>query len=79
MERYKKKDTASPFLDGRLLSHGWVLKCSLFRGLKTWVFLFVLWFVVLVIFEVEAYKVAQSRPRTYSVANAGSTHVMLCS
>lgn len=78
MERYKKKGTASPFV-GSLLSHGWVLKCSFLCGLKIWGFLFVLWFVVVVIFEMEAHKVAQSRPRTYSVANAGSTHVILCS
>lgn len=76
-----KRDTAflPAFLHGRLLSHGWVLKCSFLCGLKIWGFLFVLWFVVVVIFDMESCKVAQSRPRTYSVANAGSTRLMLCS
>lgn len=78
MESYEKRDTAflRPFLHGRLLSHGWVLKCSFLRGLKIRSFLFVLFIVV--IFETESCKVAQSRPRTYSVANAGSTGLMLC-
>lgn len=80
MESYEKRDTAflSPFLHGRLLSHGLVLKCSILRGLKIYSFLFVLWFVIVVIFEMESCKVAQSRPRTYSVANASSTGLMLC-
>lgn len=50
-----------------------------FEDLGFFVSLFVLWFVVVVIFDMESCKVAQSRPRTYSVANAGSTRLMLCS